>query len=119
MQARVPDRLCRWMSLRGTAMFPGNLAASFHRSLKVAALCWSSGLSMLIGGFWTLNASLKICSRFPLVVTVLFVSLLCANRGAAQKTSDGAGIAGDWAATLSVDGSELHLALHIVAGRDG
>jgi alpha-mannosidase len=66
-----------------------------------------------------LNTALKTCSRIPLVVIVLFVSLLCANRGAAQRTSDGAGIAGDWAAALSVDGTELHLALHIVAGRDG
>ena len=70
-------------------------------------------------GFPTMNAAVKLCSRIPAVLLVSAAILFFVNRGAAQSAGDAAKIAGDWASTLSVDGTQLHLALHIVAGKDG
>ena len=66
-----------------------------------------------------MNAAAKLCSRFSAFLLVLSAILLLPSRNAAQAAADTAKIAGDWAATLSVDGNELHLALHIVAAKDG
>jgi alpha-mannosidase len=66
-----------------------------------------------------MNAALKSCSRFSAFLLLLSAILLISNRSAAQAPGDAGRIAGDWAATLSVDGTELHLALHIVAAKDG
>jgi alpha-mannosidase len=70
-------------------------------------------------GFSTMNAAVKLRIRIPAVLLVVAAALLFAKRGAAQSTGDAAKIAGDWASTLSVDGTQLHLALHIVAAKDG
>ena len=59
--------------------------------------------------------------RLGVLASLLVVvgMLLLANRAAAQSADDAAKIAGDWATTLSVDGSQVHLLLHIVAGKNG
>src|SRR5580698_3584921 len=66
-----------------------------------------------------MNDAAKLCSRFSAFLLLLSAILLLPDRSAAQAAGDAAKIAGDWAATLSADGTELHLALHIVADKDG
>src|ERR1700683_3408709 len=70
-------------------------------------------------GFSTMNAALKLCSRLSAFLLILPAILFFADRGAAQSAENAAKVVGDWASTLSVDGTELHLALHIVAAKDG
>ncbi|HEY1900971.1 MAG TPA: glycoside hydrolase family 38 C-terminal domain-containing protein [Terracidiphilus sp.] len=52
---------------------------------------------------------------------LLFVAaiLTIATRGMAQSTDDAAKVVGDWTSTLSAGGTQLHLALHVIAGKDG
>src|SRR5580658_10887628 len=70
-------------------------------------------------GFSAMNGVLKLRRRVPAIAFVVAAILLFANGGAAQSADQAAKVTGDWASTLSVDGTELHLALHIVAAKDG
>jgi alpha-mannosidase len=45
--------------------------------------------------------------------------LLLVRCGEAESNDDSTKIVGDWATTLSVDGTQMHLALHLVAGKNG